>query len=522
MNLKQITQSLAALGLGLSVSFPTLAEIKEVTLLHTNDIESVYQPIDAFWDESMEGIGGIAHLATLIEQERDKATAEGSTYFQVDAGDIFTGSLTKRSFGRLAFDLYDVMGYDVITLGNHEFEYGWERLREVMPRASYPVLCANIFYEGTDITLAQPYTIIERDGIKMGVIGVMGIDAYYNTMWEGNRRGLEVRDPIEVTQHYIDFLKDEVDFTVILTHQNLTAPMQSDKQVDEEVQRGIEEDYEMAGKLRGADIIIGGHSDNGLWEPVVHPKTGTIIGMTFGQGMHLGHMKLLVDTENGGVKLEKGKLITVNADKIPAHPRAEEMINEARDANPDLSEVIAELDDTAARRYVRESRIGNLLTDIIREAGEADIAMLSSGSIRVDFNQGPITVEQAMNAFPFTDKLTVVELTGENLKELLEYSYTLPYGLAQFSGIKTTYDMSKPENKRLVSLEVNGKAVKDTDKYRVATYSFAASGGDGYTVFSKGKVLKEEGLVMDIIIDGLRERKDIVVPQLGRQIDISK
>ncbi|MCV5372775.1 5'-nucleotidase C-terminal domain-containing protein, partial [Escherichia coli] len=88
------------------------------------------------------------------------------------------------------------------------------------------------------------------------------------------------------------------------------------------------------------------------------------------------------------------------------------------------------INDTAYRRYYRESNVGNLVADMMREAAKADVGMISSGSIRVDLNKGPVTMENVMDLFPFTDKLSVVKLNGAQLKELLEYSYTLPYGLA--------------------------------------------------------------------------------------------
>lgn len=111
------------LALLISAAFnPAMAEEKIVTLLNTNDIESVYEPVDAFWNKDIDKIGGIPYLATLIKQVR----AEEDTSFLFDAGDIYTGSLSKKTKGKLPFDLYSAMGYDVITLGNHEFEYGWQ------------------------------------------------------------------------------------------------------------------------------------------------------------------------------------------------------------------------------------------------------------------------------------------------------------------------------------------------------------------------------------------------------------
>ena len=100
---------------------PTQAGAQQVTIFYTNDIESVYDPVPAFWLEDVNEIGGLAKLATLIEQKRQQAAIS----FLLDAGDIFTGSLSKATQGRLVFDLYNEIGFDAVNLGNHEFEYGW-------------------------------------------------------------------------------------------------------------------------------------------------------------------------------------------------------------------------------------------------------------------------------------------------------------------------------------------------------------------------------------------------------------
>lgn len=507
-----------SIALTFCLSFPAMAEIKNVTLLHTNDIESVYEPVDAFWNQDIEQIGGMPYLATLIKQTK----LENPATFLFDAGDLYTGALSKKTQGKIVFDIYSAMGYDAVTLGNHEFEYGWKTLKNVMPRANFPVLNANIFYEGTDILLAQPYTIVKREGIKIGVVGVMGEDAFLNTMWKGNRKGLTVSNPAEEAQKWIDKIRPEVDMVVVLTHQNKTAPMQTDKEADPEVQRGFDEDYELAGKLKGADVIFGGHSDHGLWKPVIHPDTGTVIGLTFGQGKYLGYTKFSVNTEKHDVTLLEGKLIPVESSRLKRDDEVSSILAEYSQENQGLVEQIANIDKTATRRYYRESTIGNLVSDIMREKANADIAMMSSGSIRVDLNKGPVTVANVMNVFPFTDTLTVVNLSGKHLKELLEYSYKLPYGLAQFSGVETTYNSQNSEGQRLLSLSINGSEVEEDKMYKIATYSFAASGGDGYNVFKKGDILSNGESITTILVDYFTNNKQVKVPELGRQVDISR
>lgn len=130
---------------------------KIVTLLFTNDVESAYDPIPAFWLDDIDMIGGIAEMTTLIETLRQTEP----NVFLFDSGDIFTGALAKLTEGKLAFELMITMGYDAMGIGNHEFEYGvgifeWEK-----NRAPFPVLGANFFYKDTDHPYAQAHTIIE-------------------------------------------------------------------------------------------------------------------------------------------------------------------------------------------------------------------------------------------------------------------------------------------------------------------------------------------------------------------------
>ena len=490
---------------------------KEIVLLHTNDIESVYEPIPATWRDDMELIGGISHLATLIRDVRESEDIS----FLVDAGDIFTGALSKKSEGKLPFDLYSAMNYDTLTLGNHEFEYGWERLVETIPRANFPVLNANIVHQDSGELIAQPYTILNRNGVKVGVIGVMGIDAFYNTMASFHRTGLTIKDPTETAQYWADIIRDEVNIIVVLTHQNRTAPMQTNKESDPSVQRGFDEDYAMAGNLKGVDVIFGGHSDNGLQEPVIHPDTGTVIGLTFGQGMHLGYTKFKIDTQKHDVEFIEGYLIPVNSKQLLEDKQTATLIKDYRKIYPELLEVLAVVSEPLMRKYNEESSIGNLLTDYMREAAQSDIAFLNSGAIRADFNAGDVTLEQLINVYPFKDNLTIIELTGNQIKELVEYSLTLPYGIGQISGLQINYDSTQDMMNRVIDIKVNGNELIDNKKYTVSVSGYLAKGGDGYQVFPEGRFISDDKPFQDALYEEFKKAKIIESPAPGRLIDIS-
>ena len=495
------------------------AEPRQVTLLYTNDIESVYEPVDAFWTPDIEKIGGIPYLATLIAQQR----AEAEISFLLDAGDIYTGALSQTSEGRLAFDLYSLMGYDALNLGNHEFEYGWQSLRHVQQRASFPVLTSNLFYEGTDIPFGRSYAILEKEGLRVGVIGSLGVDAFINTINPAHSKGLEVRPVAPIVQQVIDRIQHEVDLVVVLTHQNRTAPMQTDKEADPEVQRGFDEDYALAGTLRGAHVILGGHSDHGLWQPVQHPETGVWISQTFGQGKYLGRMRLQVDPETGHVELLDGQLLPVESNKLEPNETLLGRIRQERLRAPHLTQVIGSLDGPAVRRYYRESNIGNLLADILRQAAGTDIAVMNSGSLRADLDGGDVTAEEMLNVYPFIGPYHVVELDAEGVRALLEHGYALHYGLAQLSGIEAVYDSRKPPGERLVEVTVGGQPLNPEGRYTVVSSEFLARGGDDYHMLRDGKKVRaSDDRLVEAFLDHFRSQKTVHVPPLGRQRDMAR
>jgi arylsulfatase A-like enzyme len=487
-------------------------EERIVTLLYTNDIESVYDPIDAYWIDTLTHIGGIPYLATLMKKLEHKAVNP----FKFDAGDIFTGALSKATLGLLPFDVYSDIGYDAITIGNHEFEYGYQQLLKGIDHARFPVLNANIYYEGTDIRFGKPYTIVEKNGIRIGVIGSMGEEAFYNTIYKGTRKGLEVRNPIPTVQQLVDDLRPHVDMIVALTHQNKSAPMQSDKEIDPDVQRGFDEDYAMAGAINGLDVILGGHSDNGLWSPVIHPQTGTIIGITFGQSKQIGEMVLRLK-EEGGVELISGRLVPVKTEQLSPDKEIRNKIEQVRHDNPELTKVIGQNTSTGFRKYYKESNLGNFMADILKSASGAKIAMINPGALRSDLDVGPITVEEIVNIYPFLDNIEMIELTGLQLKEAIEYSLSLNYGMMQFSGLTVEYDLTRSIGNRIVNASVDGEAIGDKKSYTFATTSFVARGGDGFEVLTRGRRLR----VKEIEVKGamkkyIMDRGTILLPELGR------
>jgi len=488
-----------------------------VTLLFTNDVESAYDPIPAFWLDDQEMIGGIAEMTTLINEIRHSEP----NVFLFDSGDIFTGALAKLTEGRLAFELMITMGYDAMAIGNHEFEYGHEIFAWQKNRAPFPVLGANMFYKGTDHPYAQAHAIIERNGVRIGVIGIMGQDAV-SAIIPSFIAPLDVTVPAEAVQRSVNEIRDQVDLVVLLTHQGKTAPMQTDAESDPRLQRDIDADIDLAGAVTGIDVLFAGHADAGTPEPVVNERTGTIIMQTYGQATHLGYLQLTLDADSREIKAYTGGLIPVDPDKYAPDPAILAKLTAYRSAYPEIQEVIGHTAARMNRRYIEESDVGNLFADAFVAAAGTDVGFVHSGSLRKDLPAGDIRVVDLLDTYPFVDDIIIKEMTGEQVRRALEQSFTLERGLLQVSGLRVTYDTTLPEGQRLVAVEHGGESLADTDRVLVAAPGFLAEGGDLYTVFAESPQLRSAGKVSDAVTAYIAAQDVVPVPERGRQVDVGR
>jgi 2',3'-cyclic-nucleotide 2'-phosphodiesterase (5'-nucleotidase family) len=457
---------------------------RTVTILFTNDFESAYDPVEAFWRDDVARIGGVAELAGLVASIR----AREAPVFLFDAGDIFTGTLARRTRGAVSFDLMQLMGYDAMAVGNHEFEYGWEAFAREKARAPFPVLGANLFYAGTDHPYAQPWTIVERDGVRLGVVGLLGRDAA-TALIPANIAGVDVRDPVETLRPLVARLREEVDLVVVLVHQGPTAPMQTDDEADPRVHRGNRENLALAGAVPGIDLILAGHTDAGTPTALVHPDTGTLLMQTWGQGQHLGVLRLILD-EAGAVAAHDSALLAVDADLVVADAAVAERLAAWRARHPDLREVLGQSVAVLARRYYDEAPLGNLFADLVRTAADAEIGLMPSGALRRDLPAGAVRRVDLLDAFPFEDRVARVALDGATLRAVLEQGFSLERGLLQVSGLRVLHDPDAPAGARVRAVCVNGMPLDPRRRYLVGTLEILAAGGDAYVQFHDAEAVE--------------------------------
>lgn len=364
---------------GILTTLPFWACAKDVTILYTNDLHAHVEPYKVPWiADGKRDIGGWANITTLVKEEKSKSKA---TWF-FDAGDYFTGpyisSLTK---GKAIIDIMNTMSFDVVTIGNHEFDHGWDNTLLQLSQAKFPVVQGNIFYENSSkLFWDKPYTIVEKDGVKIGVIGLHGVFAFNDTVSAATRVGIEARDEIKWLQRYLDELKGKVDLTVLLVHEGTPARQSSMGGTD--VRRALDKDIQTASQVKGLDILITGHAHVGTPEPI---KVGnTLILSTDSGGIDVG--KLVLDyTKPHQFTMKNFELKTIYADEWKPDPQTKQVIDGwNKKLDKVVQQTVAQSPVELTRAYGESAPLGNLAADALLVAAgkNTQLALTNSGGIR--------------------------------------------------------------------------------------------------------------------------------------------
>jgi len=488
----------------------------ELTILYTNDFHSAFDPIPAYWLPGEPKLGGASQLAALINQYRQR----GGTTFLFDSGDMFTGQLSFLTRGEALMEMMISMHYDAMAIGNHEFDYGSSNFTRQMSLVPFPVLGANIYYKGTNHRYARPYTIIERNGVRLGVIGIIGGDAI-GVVPAALVSDLEFRDPEPEVAAAVRELRDKVDLIVVLSHQGKTGPQQTDAEAHPDLQRDFDDDIKLCGDVPGIDVFVGGHAHIGIEKPYVHPRTGTIIVQTYGYGTRLGYLKLMVKDKK--VIAHKGELVKVWSDQLKPDPVvAKKLAYYKQLVAPQIGEVLGVNKTRLVRDYRAESSLGSFVADVMRERAHADVAIENAGGLRWDIPAGEINKGHVLDALPFLNYLWTFQMTGAQIREVLEHSLSLIHGMAQVSGLRAIYEMRQPVGHRLVELRIGGQLVDDRKLYRVGITNFIAEGGDEYYTLMKSQPIEKGPLLSEIVMDYFRKHREVSPPQLGRLVPLNE
>jgi len=505
------------------LSYPLDCPGRELTILFTHDLHSYFLP------PKEEMPGGYAKLATLINRYRLR---EGGNCLLLDAGDFSMGTLFHTSFSKESSELILMaeMGYDAITLGNHDFDFRPDGLAEALKvaqaRLSHPpaIIASNLSFgppDSRDQKLRQmveeypvkKYLILNRDGIRIGIFGLLGHDARDDAPFA---RPVKFTDPIETAKEIVKTLKgkEKADIIICLSHSG-TSPNKS-RSEDELLARAVPE----------IDVIISGHTHTILTKPLQQGKT--IIGSAGCYGEYLGVIKLKIDAKNEAT-LKEYRLIPVTAD-VPDYPPLAKKINYFKKIversylalyGVRYDDVVAEIafnTETLPQAYSLkgETSLGNLITDAFRFAIKhaegkyyepVHLVIQPLGLIRSSLFKGLITNSDVFrvlslglgpDGLPGYPLLTAY-LSGEEIKQLMEVETTISRlkrdAHLQISGAKLTYNPNRTPFDRVLSVNIIEEGVDRTllpnRLYRVAMNYYCAQMVDYITRVSYG-LLKME------------------------------
>ncbi|HHO9602251.1 TPA: bifunctional metallophosphatase/5'-nucleotidase [Escherichia albertii] len=459
---------------------------EEITLFYTNDLHAHVNPwINTVVDKSRP-VGGFATIAGIVNQ----AKQNDKNVFFFDAGDYFTGPyisiLTK---GEAIVDILNTMPYDAVSVGNHEFDHGTPNMVAQLAKiTNFPVLLNNVYYKNSDKrVIDRPWTIIEKNNLKIGVIGMHSRFAFYDTIAAKMIEDVEARDEVpELKQSIAELKAKHVDLIVLLAHEGVPGRQSSFGNSD--VARLLQADIDTAKKVDGIDVLITGHAHVGT--PVPLKANNTLIVSTDAYATDLGKLVLNFNPETKKIESYNGKLITLFADQYKPDPNVQKEIDKwEKKLKTITSQVIGHSANVLTRSYGESSPLGNLMLDAtMAQSTDAVVGFQNSGGLRADIPKGEVTFGDVISTYPFNDELVEMDLTGKDLISLMIHATNLTNGALQVSkNVKVTYSSKKPLNERIISFTIDGKSIQDSKTYRVVTNYFCASGGDGYQAFVTGK-----------------------------------
>ena len=456
-----------------------------LTILHTNDFHSRFEPISKY-DSTCSGedntagecFGGSARLVTALED----AKARLDNYLLVDGGDQFQGTLFYTHYkGMLAAEMMNKMGYDAMTVGNHEFDDGPEVLRGFVDSVDFPVLMSNADVSGEPLLsdAIMKSTIIEKNGEKIGLIGLTPQDTDELASPGPN---IVFTAPADAVQGEVDKLTEEgVNKIIVLSHS------------------GYKVDISVAENTTGVDVIVGGHTNTLLGEmdgaegPYPTMVGDTAIVSAYAYGKFLGELNVTFD-DDGKVVSAEGAPLIMDASVAEDAATVDRIAEAAAPLEEIRNKVVAETSDeiVGSREMCRaeECPMGNLVADAmldrVKDQG-IDVAISNGGGLRASIDAGEVTMGEVLTVLPFQNTLSTFQVKGSTLVEALENGASqMEEGAGRFpqvSGMSFTIDPSAEPGSRISDVKVGGSDIDPEKVYGVVSNNYVRNGGDGYKMF---------------------------------------
>jgi 5'-nucleotidase len=436
-----------------------------------------------FLAEVKEGKGQLIGGLSLLSGYLNKVRSEEENVIYVISGDMVQGSLIDSEYkGISTIEIMNYLSPDVVTLGNHELDYGLPHLLFLEKMANFPIVNANLYIKKYGKRLMNPYVVINKAGFDIlftGIITEKVMDAISLDKLIGTFVTLEDASA-EIGKICNAYKKSDIDLTIALTH------------------IGFESDIELAKMLNpdwGVDMIIGGHSHTILEQP---EKVNDILIAQAGTGTdQIGRFDIVVDDDTNSIIEWKWQLVPIN-DKI-AKPDAnlDKFIDEFKDeVDEKYNAIVTRFSEKLTHpKREQETTLGSIVADALADTSETDVILVGSGSIRIK-ELGPVVTLGGIKAcFPYDDSLTKYVITGKQLKKIFSYILRIENRDGEGecyqinSKIKATYSDSA---KKLLSLSVKGEPVKDKQKYTITLQGYHFANSKAYLDITNDELLTIE------------------------------
>jgi len=422
------------------------------------------------------GAARLSGLFQLIRSENPEGT------LLLDAGDILCGApICNLTAGEPVVEVLNHFGIDVMTMGNHEFDNGEETMTRVLSAAKFPILCANILSEKTGglLPFAREWVMLERGGVKIGVVGVT--TEYTPYMVKADKFvGYKVLPPADVLNMLIPKIREAgADIVVVLGH---LPGNESENGIDGEL-------GEVHRAIAPVDVMIGGHNLG----DVACVEGNTIFAKVGFSAAKVARISLNLD-ENKKITDRSVRIYDMMAEEgqsIEKDAEMQALVDSLMEPyRPALYEPLAELPVRLDVSRDDECALGNFYTAGLAAAGKAEIGMFNATSIFGYMPAGTVTAEMVTHVMCFDEDVFVGNMSGELLYRFFERTYEDEHfrlnGAMQFSGLRLVVDTGRPEGERVISLCLSDGSVVERDKfYRVATTDYIAFGGNDY-----GEIMK--------------------------------
>ena len=478
-----------------------------ITILHSNDLHAH----EASYFEKGRSIGGISRIAYLIKN----AKKTKKNVLAIDAGDIFQGTPYFETYkGKSEVECLNKSGYDIYTIGNHEFDGGSKNLGEQLKLAKFDVISANLdaSSDANLNSIVKPSVIKTIDGEKVAFIGMITpVLSEMSPLLDGVKVKATGANWMEPLKAEVEKMKSQgVNKIVVVSH------------------CGLDLEKEMAEKLPDIDVIVGGHSHTRLEKPVVVKHEGgndTYVLQTGCYGRALGRFDLVFDPSGKVLPESKYRLININ-EKIFQDPEVQAYVTEmgkpfAALQTTFICNALGNFDNHF-KNHPTDSPIGDLICDALAFTGAehgATIALQNRGGIRGGLEQGPISIQRVREILPFLNKLIIATLKGDALMAVLEKSVSGMRG-ARFLdvyGLKFAYDPSLEVGKKVIfayaqTKEGSWEKIQPDELYRVGVNDFTFNGGEGYE-FKNPKDVVDTNMRLSAVMEKYLEKKKDVSPE---------